>query len=107
MVGEVREEAAEDEVFGGCEEGRADENEDVLGDEDVYVLGLVDADGAQDEAGCPDEGGPGHHEAEVEPFVAEEGLVGDVRSEKEDDDREGYRGRNVGGVGVERPVAAV
>ena len=78
-----------------------------MGDEDVYVLSLVDANSAQHEAGCPDEGGPGHHEAEVEPFVAEEGLIGDVGSDKEDDDGEGYGGGNVGRVGIQRPVATV
>ena len=104
MVGQVCEEAAEDEVLCCCEQGGADEDEDVLGDKEVYVLSLVDADGACDEATCPDERGPGHHERVVKPFVAEEGLVGDVAPQSEDEEGEGNWGGDVGGVGVEGPV---
>ncbi|KAB8336681.1 hypothetical protein FH972_020992 [Carpinus fangiana] len=71
VVGQVGEQAAEDERLGGGEEGRADEDEDELRDEDADVLRVKGGDLAEDEAGGPDDGGPDGDEAEVWPSVSD------------------------------------
>lgn len=75
VIGEVGEDAAKDEGFSSGVEGRASEDHDVLGDEDVDALHLADRDGTTDKGCYPDRRGPGHDETESLPFVAEEVLV--------------------------------
>ena len=99
--GQVGEQASEDEVLGRGVERGPENDEHELRDEDADGLGLVDGDGAADEAGHPDGARPHHHEAELRPPIFEEGLVGVKDTQREDDDGK-EDGKSLDGiVGVE------